>query len=137
MCFRNTWKAYVLVFAIYRIHELGANANTYPTLVQHLYLVLGLVGTVPIVGFVFHQRIFRRVFWRAWFFFTIVWGVFDLLVYTPGFHLSSAPQVSPVIVWLLSLIIVLPTYLAMYSYSFRSPTLWVGSAQAAPHSPAV
>jgi hypothetical protein len=137
MLLRGTWKAYVSAFAVFRVHDLIAKADAFPTILQHAYLALGLVGLVPILGFILHRPLFNRRLWQVWFFLAIAWGMFDFVFYSSWFHLRSAPEVSRPVVMALAALVALPCHIAVYSYAFRSPQLWArpGAAAAEP-SPA-
>ena len=137
------WKAYLLVFVGYRLWSLAQkfswslfceSGECYglphlPVYTSAAHLALGAFGAVPILGFILNRAILRAPVWGLWLAFSIAWGAYDLFVHADWFaqHASSA-ALDPTLTIILGTAIVIPCWLAIYQYAYRSPQLWERAA---------
>ena len=100
-----------------------------PVYTSGVHLALGAFGIVPILGFILNRAVFRAPVWGLWLAFSIAWGAYDLFVHADWFaQQGSSSALGPSLTFVLGTTVVIPGWLAIYRYAYRSPQLWERAA---------
>jgi hypothetical protein len=88
-------------------------------------LAVSTIGALGLFGYAWRRRLFRRGLWRAWTVIQPVRDSFGMWVAVPmGLGAGGAPEGPSVAYRLAVLAFLLPLYIALFRYGFRSETLW-------------
>ena len=112
------WKAYLVAWIGIRIVDLLGKMLPVPTWTTVAYLALGVVGFVPVIGFILKKPFLRPIIWRTWLLFALCWGLFDLIYFAEWFAQH------PLSVQIIGASLTIPSYLAVYVYSRTSNPAW-------------
>ena len=112
------WKVYLVGWVGIRTTSLSGKVLADPSLTTTTYLLLGIVGFVPVVGFILAKPFLRPIVWRLWLLFALCWALFDLVYYAEWFAQH------PLWVQVLGSSLAVPSYLAVYAYSRSTNPMW-------------
>ena len=90
------------------------------------------VSMVGLCGYAFHRRIGTQAFWRRWLPLAITWNVAYALVF-PAIGLSVEPGEPPpslVAGLMFAVPILVPTYIGLFRYGYRSTEWWPATVTA-------
>lgn len=135
-------KLYVVAFAIYRLDGLVRklawslhcqsrgcfDLPHQPLWAAAGYLLLGLIGAVPLLGFALNRPILRGSVWAMWLVFSIAWSAIDMALMSDELVAKAPPELGPLLTSIMALVFVAPCWLAVYWYALRSPQLWERAA---------
>jgi len=93
--------------------------------------IVNIVGIIGLWGLGFSAPLLNRIFWKALLFADIVLFLACLiLLRTPGLE-----QYNPAYLWALILVPILPYYVGLYIYGFKSMDIWNNHDTEQPLSP--
>jgi len=119
-----TWKAYLIAWIAIRTFDLCTKLLFAPSLTTITYLTLGVIGFLPLVGFLLEKPLLRPIIWRLWLLFALCWGLFDLVYFAEWF--AQRPLSAQIVGTALTI----PSYVAVYVYSRPSNPAWAMRAAA-------
>lgn len=90
----------------------------------YLDVPISVVALVGLYGYAFKKRIGNDNFWKMWFFVIVLWDAFYNLVLPEW----AVFQPVDLVAILIGYGIIVPGYLALYLYGFRSQPLWKDTA---------
>ena len=82
------------------------------------FLALGIIGFVPVVGFILARPLLRPSVWLAWLAFLVIWALVDRSFYAAWF------MQAPLDHELVGLVAALPALVATYCYTRPSSGAW-------------
>lgn len=82
--------------------------------------VFSLVG---VFGFAYSRVLLRPLVWRAWLPTVIIWDIWVVVIETAMVPNESSISLAAM-VSVLMLVLILPEYLALYFYGYRSNEIW-------------
>lgn len=98
----------------------GIIENTYFPTLERLHLSVNILSLLVFWGLGLQKRIFRRFFWRIFFFIDAL--VFVVLIIFGRKY--DFPLLWCIIIWLIIAIVYVPYYIGMFIYAFRSKQIW-------------
>lgn len=118
------WKVYfwimvvVLVTSHLIVFSSGARIHNY------LDVPISLITVAGIYAYAYKIKLINQYIWKIWLVFAIVWEILLSILlttidtkYEVGFYVD-------LIAALISLALILPGYIALYIYAFRSDDIW-------------
>lgn len=117
------WNCYLILWVLFRTFTLGIRLLFDFGPLSAVFVALGVVGFVPLVGFVFRKPIINPGIWLAWLIFLLVWMPFDRVFYSAWF--LQEPFDSQ----LVGVLLAIPSFLAIYSYSRSTFNAWKDATQ--------
>jgi hypothetical protein len=105
----------------------GIIENTYFPMLERLHLSVNIVSLLAFWGLGLQKRIFQQFFWRLFFFIDALLFVL-LLIFGRKIDL---PLLWCIIMYLIIIIVIVPYYIGMFIYAFRSKQIW-GQAEIKP-----
>jgi hypothetical protein len=120
------WKLYFAVLALLLVGLLPELGVAWIQLPDALDFAVAGVGLVGLCGYAWGRAFGMPSFWRGWVVFQPLWDVFIALVASPRGWAQVVPdmEASSVGEELFGLIVVVPLYIALFRYAFRSPDVW-------------
>jgi len=118
------WKIYAWFLAIVLAAAYGAIIWEGLEVRDAIDIPISLIAVIGVFGYAYKRRIVSEDLWRVWFFVIIGWDIFNSLVLEDftEFDEFTAIEISIGIIFVLILII--PEYIALFLYGFKSETLW-------------
>jgi hypothetical protein len=119
------WKLYFwLSLVLYPLSLLMLGVQWMQPLDVLDLLVTG-TGLTGLLGYVYSRRIAGRRFWRRWLPFQLSWDIAIVMLWAP-LGLSQNLPVAPgsAVERTTSLLFLIPLYIGLFRYAFRSPDLW-------------
>ena len=115
------WKIYFciltgLLLVLYAITFSGSVMGV----VHYLDVPISLVALVGVYGYAFKRPIGHHNFWKIWFCLIVLWDAFYNLVLPE----PAVFQPADLVAILIGYGIIIPGYIALYLYGFRSQRLW-------------
>jgi WD40 repeat protein len=132
------WKIYfwalagLLLIAFFRLFYTG------PTMWEIMDLVISTLAIAGLYGFAHRKQLIRKSFWKVWVFVIVSWDIAYNIVLTGLLGVTSQGQVAQELGLScigLSLLVLVPMYVALYLYGYRSDSLW--TQDGTPTEPAV
>jgi hypothetical protein len=116
------WKIYFFILVGLLTAMYVLTFSTCAAAVYHYAdILITLVTLIGIYGYAFRKPLVSRNFWKLWFGFFLLWDfLFNFVL--PGWYWGELFDRLVLVAFLAMLI---PAYLALYLYSFRSDTLWL------------
>ncbi len=123
---RIGWKLYFLLLATGIPLSLLGDGLAWMQGLDLIDVGVTATGLAGLFGYAFRRRLASLAFWRRWLPVQIGWDMLLVLVFeplglaqqTPGSEISSGFE------WTIAAALVLPFYLALFRYGFRSPEIW-------------
>lgn len=82
------------------------------------------VSLIGLFGIAYQKTIGKQIFWKRWFVFVIIFDIAYIINdYRNGIY-GTEDMWRPEIVFPLLIIIVLPYYIGLYLYAFKSDAVW-------------
>jgi hypothetical protein len=115
------WKIYfwvltVLLVVLYVLTLSSSDVAVY----YYLDVPVSVLGLVGLYGYAFKKRLVHANFWKVWFIIVVLWDIFFNLV-LPA---RALIEMQDIIVLVICGAIIIPEYVALYLYGFRSRALW-------------
>lgn len=120
----KNWKWFA--FAIFLTLLFGATfvagiiESTYFPTLERLHLSVNILSLLAFWGLGLQKRIFQQLFWRLFFFIDALLFVL-LLIFGRKIDL---PLLWCIIMYLIMIIVIVPYYIGMFIYAFRSKQIW-------------
>ena len=118
------WKSYLVLWVLFRTFSLATRFLFDAEPQTAAFLFLGVVGFVPLIGFVFVKPILRPGVWRVWLSFLLIWVFFDRTFYSAWFLQFPFDRE------FVGVLLAIPSFAAIYSYTRPTFRAW----NAADHS---
>ena len=112
------WKTYLIVWIVFRSFTLGTRLLFDPGLHAASYVALGVLGFIPIIGFVATKPILKANVWLIWLLLILVWMPFDTNFYAAWF--LQPPLDHPYV----GILLAVPAIAATYFYSRPAYRAW-------------
>lgn len=117
------WKSYLIIWVLFRSFTLGIRLLFDFGPQSAAFLSLGVVGFVPLIGFVIGKPISKPGIWRAWLFFLLIWVLFDRTFYSAWFLQDPFDS------QFFGVLLAIPSFAAIYRYSRPAFSAWNAAAQ--------
>jgi len=122
---KRGWKIYFwlvsVLFAVVLVTEfIEPGDDTIVDAVDYATWGLSLIG---VFGFAYSRVILSQRLWQIWLPIVVVWDIFILLRQFSKGQLELE-VVTFVFIAVISVIVIIPEYIALYWYGYRSETLW-------------
>jgi hypothetical protein len=118
---RTVWKIYALALVTLQVVGLvmGPPKMDATRALDYCMSVFGIVG---LFGYAYRRRVLTRKFWMLWGIFLPLWDLMmGVWVYPSQ---QSGPQRETVAAYLVLMVFVIPDYVALLRYGYRSPDIW-------------
>jgi hypothetical protein len=95
------------------------------SLLDVLDIPISLIALVGVFGYAYKRKIIGERFWQFWLFVAIGW---DILVHGALEDFSDLGEISTIEIGIglaVAALLILPQYIALYLYGFRSTALWL------------
>ena len=86
-----------------------------------LFLGLGVIGFIPVIGYVFAKPVLRPAAWQAWLVFLVGWALVDRSFYAAWFMNEPFDRE------LVGLLMAIPALVATYLYAKQSSDAWTAT----------
>lgn len=97
---------------------VGINDERPLTIWELTDIPIGFIVIIAVIGVAFKKAIFKKLFWGILFILYMFWGIL-FTVYSPHNVYKSN-----MVIAVISLIICLPGYIALFLYGYRSKEIW-------------
>lgn len=129
------WKIY---FVVVLLLQIWAYSDGLPDngigIFKDLDFLFTIVMLMGLFGYAFKKRFLAQSFWKIWIFVIVVWD-FLYGFYIINYDMKNDPEiielmshnllaVIAVIIALIIIAFILPSYIAVYLYGFRSNDIW-------------
>ena len=125
---RFAWKIYLLLMIVLMALLFAFEGAQWIQTADVIDLAVFAIATVGLFGFAYRRRIGSRTFWSMWLPVEVVWDFAVLLAIEPAGFAYRFPDGERTAVFsvetAVGVLLVLPLYIALYRYAFRSPELW-------------
>jgi len=112
------FKIYLVLWVVFRGFTLGTRLLFGFQPQNAVFFALGIVGFVPLVGFLLDKPILKRDVWRVWLVFLLVWVLFDRTFYSGWFFQP------PFDGQFFGVLLAVPSFAAVYSYTRPTFNAW-------------
>ena len=116
--FTVAWKSYLVLWVIFRSFTLGTRLIFDAGFQSAAFLALGLVGFIPLYGFIAKKPILQPGAWLTWLIFLLGWTLFDRTFYAAWFMQSPFDRE------LVGVLLAVPAFAATYNYSRSTFSAW-------------
>jgi len=116
------WKSYLVLWVVFRSFSLGTRLLFDSGPQNAAFLALGVVGFIPLLGFVVAKPILRPSVWRVWLFFLLIWVFFDRTFYSAWFLQFPFDR------QFVGVLLAVPSFAAIYSYTRPTFSAWKPAA---------
>ena len=120
---RFLFKGYLLLWLAFRGFTLGTRLIFDAGLQSVAWLALGVIGFIPVIGFVFAKPVLRPPVWQAWLVFLVGWALVDRSFYAAWF------MNEPFDGELVGLLMAVPALVATLLYARPSFRAWQREAE--------
>ena len=121
---RIGWKVYLWLMVTLSAIALALFGQSMQT-ADLAALAVTAVALVGLFGLAYRRRIGSRFFWRLWLPCEVVWDLAVVLVLTPAGLANQFPGTpTSAVEEVAGLAILLPLYVGLYRYAYRSRELW-------------
>ena len=122
------WKIYFWVLFLLLIIAYAMILTTSPTFWDILDPIVSFVALAGVFAYAYKKKIFSANFWKTWFVVIIIWDLTYNIVLTEYLGVaqdigSSLEEGTP-IDHILSILIIIPEYIALYLLGVKSPDIW-------------
>ena len=92
--------------------------------IEYIGVVASFIWCIGLFGFIFQRRILHRIFWRIWFSLILVAAAsaFTFITFTVFTNITQSHK--QLLFYGAGLILLFPMYYALYTYAYRSPSVW-------------
>jgi len=118
------WKIYffilsfLLLIAYFDIFRSGA------TLFDFVDVIISLIALLGLFGYSFQRKIYNVRLWRTWLFVIVIWDVVYNLLLTHTVGVAQIQIKLSLVEYMLTMLIILPEYIALFLYGYKSPNFW-------------
>ena len=123
------WRIYAVVLALILLPAYSLIMKASPGIYDYLDMIVSVGALMGFIGYAFEFRIISVNLWKFYFFLVIGWDlfynivismIFDMAVHLPNEEKSSWTGVA------VSFALIVPEYIALFLYGYRSAPLWEG-----------
>jgi hypothetical protein len=123
------WRVYSVVLALFLLPAYSVIMKASPGIFDYVDMIVSVGALMGFIGFAYEFRIISMSLWKFYFFLVIGWDVFynifismifDLAVHLPNEEKTSWIGVA------VSFALIVPEYVALFLYGFKSEPLWEG-----------
>jgi hypothetical protein len=121
------WKIYFVALVIFFVWSYIGIFSDRVTAYDYLDIPFTVISMTGLYGYVFKKCFLYSGFWKMFLFIIIIWDFLYNYYSASKVDLSEVGEAAPillVIAVLVGLCIILPAYIALYLYGFRSKDLW-------------
>lgn len=111
------WKIYFCVFSIMVVYCYISLFPSKSNAIDFIDAIMYITTLIGIYGYAFKKKILYLTFWRSFFFGIIIWDIFNDTLFNAHNDLDFTIEL---LIIILSLLITLPGYIAIYLYGFKS-----------------
>ena len=112
------WKSYLIIWILFRAFTLGIGLLFGFGPQTAVYLIVGVVGFIPLIGFVAVKPILKPGVWRVWLIFLAIWMLVDRTFYSAWFLQDPFDS------QFFGILLAFPSFAAIYSYSRATFGAW-------------
>ena len=119
------WKIYFWCLSILLLFTYGSIFSDSPSAVDFLDAPFSGIALSGLFAFAYGKRFVNRHFWRVWLIVIVCWDLIYNLVFTHYLGIAHPELTGSVAETLMGLVLLMPEYIALYLYGYRSDNLWV------------
>lgn len=121
------WKIYGFLMVVLLVPTWFLILSGSPAVVDYVDVPVSVVAWLGFFSFAYRRPLFTARFWQVWFVVIVLWDIVYNLYF--HLHLGIGQQLGE---WdsgsvydaLLTILLLVPLYAALYRYGFRSPEIW-------------
>jgi hypothetical protein len=117
------WKIYFTFYFALAVYTYWISWGVDRNILEYLGILVETTSLIGVYGFAFKKKIGLLGFWRKGVFFIIFWHLMTLFLY----HEPPQDNMKTLIVGIAyysATLIFIPAYYALYSYGYKSESLW-------------
>ncbi len=116
------WKIYAIVMTVILLIAYFFTFRYGMQTLDYVDLPVSIIALIGVYGFAFRIRLISYWIWRVWLLVVLGWNGY----YNFYDALISVPEYSPFILtgMVLAFVVLVPEYIALFLYGFRSSSLW-------------
>jgi len=112
------WKIYFWVLsAIYTLVFVNVFTRLDSDIHNYTNVLISLIALIGLYGYAYQTPLSKIKIWNVWFFLIIIWDLYDLFISFEDKNLTITFVV-------ISYVFLIPEYIALYFYGYRSSHLW-------------
>ena len=119
------WRSYLFIWILFRTFTLGIRLIFDFGPQSAAFLALGVLCFIPLVGFVLVKPIIKPGIWRVLLFILLIWLLVDRTFYSAWFLQDPFDS------QFFGVLLAIPSFVAIYSYSRPTFSAWRAAAQSA------
>ncbi len=118
------WKIYFWFLVVMMICGYSSMFSAHNIIYDYFDIPFSVLGLVGLFCYAYQKRLFRPKVWKICLFLIVTWEIFNTF-FVP-FHLNRefVGQREEFYAKFISLFIVLPAYISLFLYGFRSKNIW-------------
>jgi hypothetical protein len=120
------WKIYFFILLFLLLFSYADIMYKVATFFDYADIIISLIALLGLFGYSFQRKIYARKLWSTWFIVIIIWDVVHNMFITKLLGLAQNNIQFGLAEYLLGMLIVLPEYIALYLYGYKSTDLWKG-----------
>jgi hypothetical protein len=127
------WRVYSVVLSLVLLPAYSVIMKVSPGIFDYLDMIVSVGALMGFVGFAYEFRIISMNLWKVYFFLVIAWDIFYNIFITMVLDLAVHLPNEEKIGWTgvaLSFAIIIPEYIALFLYGYKSDPLWEGAEAA-------
>jgi hypothetical protein len=124
---RIGWKVYQALLALSYVFGYVLTGVQWIQPFDVVDMIVTLVAMVGLFGFAYRRRLANAVFWRRWLPIQVAWDIVVVVFLAQiglAHQVPGAGERSATFDLTVQLVFLLPLYIALFRYGFRSPELW-------------
>jgi hypothetical protein len=118
------WKIYFIILSFLLLIAYFDIISKGSTFFDYLDIIISLIALLGLFGYSFRKQIFEMRLWQTWLFVIVNWDILYNLVLTHTLGVAQNNIKLGFIEYIISVFMVLPEYIALYLYGFKSSDLW-------------
>lgn len=123
------WRIYSVALALVLLPTYSIIMKASPGIFDYLDMIISVGALMGFVGYAYEFRIISMKLWQVYFFLVIAWDLFYNIIISMALNLAVHLPYEEKTSWvgvLVSFAIIIPEYIALFLYGFKSEMLWEG-----------
>lgn len=87
-------------------------------------IIVGIACVVALFAYVYQKAVLTSVIWKALFIAGLIWDIIYCVIYEDWTFLEGTSLGDIIIMSALTIILIIPSYIAHFMYAFRSKNIW-------------
>lgn len=121
------WRIYSVALALILLPTYSIIMKVSPGIFDYLDMIISVGALMGFIGYAYEFRIISMTLWKVYFFLAIAWDLFYNILISMVLNLAVHLPFEEKTTWvgvLVSFAIIIPEYIALFLYGYKSEMLW-------------